>query len=66
MTSLYPNLDAAMAAQGVSIENLAETIGRSEEIVRLKLQGVQEWSLSEAVTICRYLQYHDLKHLFLR
>lgn len=66
MYSLYPNLNAAMEAHGVSIENLAKIIGRSEEIVRLKLRGVREWSLSEAVTICRYLQYHDLKKLFLR
>lgn len=66
MNSLYPNLDAAMTTRGVSIGSLAEILGRSEEIVHLKLRGVQEWSLLEAVTICRYLQYPDLKKLFLR
>ena len=66
MHSLYPNLDTEMETQGVSIRNLAEIIGRSEEIVNLKLKGIQEWSLFEAVTICRYLQYPDLKKLFLR
>lgn len=66
MDSLYPNLCAAMEKRGVSIGNLAEIIGRSEEIVHLKLKGVLEWSLSEAVTICRYLQYHDIKQLFLQ
>lgn len=66
MNSLYPYLDAAMVTRGVSIGDLAETIERSEEIVHLKLRGVCEWSLLEAVTICRYLQYPDLKKLFLR
>lgn len=66
MDSLYPNLNTAMEAHGLSIENLAKIIGRSEEIVRLKLQGVLEWTLTEAVEICRYLQYPDLKKLFLR
>lgn len=66
MDSLYPNLQAEMVTRGLSIGNLAEIIGRSEEIVHLKLRGVREWSLSEAVAICRYLQYHDLKKLFLR
>ena len=64
MHSLYPNLDAAMAARGVSIRNLAEIIGRSEDIVHLKLRVEQDWSLFEAVTICRYLQYPDIIKLF--
>ena len=66
MYSLYPNLGAAMEARGLSTRNLAEIIGRSEVIVHLKLIGLREWSLSEAVAICRYLQYPDLKKLFLR
>ena len=66
MTSLYPNLDAAMAAQKVTARDLGKAIGCSEEIVHLKLRGVREWSLLEAVTICRYLQYNDLKKLFLQ
>lgn len=66
MNSLYPNLDAAMAARGVSVWKLAEIVGRSEEIIHLKLRGVQDWTLSEALAICRYLQYPDFKKLFLR
>ena len=66
MDSLYPNLNESMTARGISIGNLAEIIGRSEEIVHLKLRGVRDWTLSEAVAICRYLQYPDLKKLFLR
>lgn len=66
MDSLYPILQVVMETQGVSIGAIAEVIGRSERIVRLKLSGVREWSLPEAVKICRYLQYHDLKKLFLR
>ena len=66
MDSLYPILQVVMETRGVSIGTIAEIIGRSERIVRLKLNGVREWTLAEAVEICRYLQYHDLKKLFLR
>ena len=66
MDSLFPNLHAALKKRGVSIKDLAEVIGRSEEIVHLKLRGVREWTLLEALEICRYLQYPDLKTLFLR
>ena len=66
MDSLYPNLSAAMAKRGITIGNLAEVIGRSEEIVHLKLRGVMDWTLLEALAICRYLHYPDLKKLFLR
>lgn len=64
MDSLYPNLDAAMEKHGITTKTIAEIICRSEEIVNLKLRGVMDWSLSEALAICRYLQYPDLKTLF--
>lgn len=66
MDSLFPNLRAAMARRGVSIKNLADAIGLSEEMVQLKIRGVREWTLKEALEICRYLQYSDFKTLFLR
>lgn len=66
MNSLYPNLQARMASRGVSVEAIADIIGRSEEIVCQKIEGIQEWTLTEAVTICRYLEHPDLRFLFLR
>ena len=66
MQTVYPNLWAAMTRRGVSVENIADAIGLSEESVHLKLEGVQDWRLSEALAICRYLQYPDLRSLFLR
>ena len=66
MDSLFPNLQAVMKQRGVSIKNLAEVIGHSEEIVHLKMRGVREWTLKEALEIARYLQYPDFKTLFLR
>lgn len=66
MNSLYPNLQAAIAARGASIKNIADAIGLSEEITDLKLRGVREWTLSEALAICRYLHYPDFRNLFLR
>ena len=64
MNSLFPNLQAAMEQRGASIKNLADVIGLSEEIVNLKMRGVREWTLSEALAICRYLKYPDFRKLF--
>ena len=66
MTTVYPNLQAAMSRRGVTIRDLAEIIDKSEEIVHLKLRGVREWTLPEALAICRYLNYPDFRKLFLR
>lgn len=66
MDSLFPNLQAAMKQRGASIKDLADVIGLSEEIVHLKMRGVRDWTLSEALAICRYLRYPDFRNLFLR
>lgn len=66
MDSLYPNLQAAMKQRGVSIKNLADLLGLSEEIIHLKMRGVRDWTLLEALAICRYLHYPDFRNLFLR
>jgi hypothetical protein len=66
MNVVYPNLHKAMLERGVTVNQIAEAVSLSEDIVHLKLLGVREWSLLEAVTICRLLQYSDLKQLFLR
>lgn len=66
MIVAYPNLQTAMDQRGVSVADLAKLIDRSEEIVHLKLRGVREWTLSEALAICRYFQYSDFRSLFLR
>ena len=66
MQCVYTNLSIAMREQDVSVKDLAVLIDKSEEIVCLKLQGIREWTLSEAIAISRYLQYPDFKKLFLR
>ena len=66
MDSLFPNLAAAMDRRGVSIKNLADAIEISEEVAHLKMRGVREWTLLEALAICRYLHYPDFRNLFLR
>ena len=66
MRTVYPNLWATMEQRGTSIKNIADLIGVSEEIVHLKLRGVRDWTLSEALAICRYLHYPDFRNLFLR
>lgn len=66
MNPLYPNLQARMANRGVTVEALAGIIGLSEDVVYKKLEGVLEWTLTEAVAICRFLEHPDLRVLFLR
>lgn len=66
MDSLFPTLQAAMEQRGASVKSLADAIGLSEEVVHLKLGGVLEWTLLEALAICRYLHYPDFRSLFLR
>lgn len=66
MDSLFPNLRAAMKQQGASIKDIADVIGLSEEIVHLKMRGVRDWTLLEALAICRCLRYRDFRNLFLR
>lgn len=66
MNSLYPTLEAVMEQRGASVKNLADVTGLSEEVVHLKMRGVREWRLSEAIAICRYLKYSDFRKLFLR
>ena len=66
MNSLFPNLQAAMKQREVSIKDLADVVGISEEIAQLKMSGVWEWKLTEALAICRYLHCYDFRNLFLR
>lgn len=66
MRTVYPNLQAALVDRGVTVSDLSKIIARSEEIIQLKLLGVREWTLLEAVTICRHLAYPDFRKLFLR
>jgi DNA-binding Xre family transcriptional regulator len=66
MNSLFPNLQAAMEQRGVSSKDIADVIGLSEEIVRLKMRGIRDWKLTEALAICRYLHHPDFHNLFLR
>lgn len=66
MNSLFPNLVAAMEQRGVSNKNLADAIGLSEDTVMFKMQGIMDWTLTEALALCNYLNYTDLRFLFLR
>jgi hypothetical protein len=54
-----------MDQQGVSTKALADAVGLSEKKINLKMEGVLDWALSEAIAVCRYLNYPDLKTLFL-
>ena len=66
MPTLYPNLKSMMRETGLTQEDLATITGRSVEDVSRKMDGTLEWSIYDAVLICRYLRYPDLRLLFVR
>lgn len=66
MATLYPNLTNAMVERGLTFDDLAVITGRTVEEVSRKMDGTHEWSVYDAVLICRYLRCSDLQTLFLR
>lgn len=66
MPALYPNLKSMMDENGLTYDDLAVITGRSVEDVFHKMDGTLEWSIYDAVLICRYLRYPDLRLLFVR
>ena len=63
----YNNLLAEMVRKDISREQIAETIERSYNQTRLKINGKHPLTLEEAVTIQEtHFPDIDLKHLFHR
>lgn len=66
MAPMYPVLFEVMRTRGVAAKDIADYINQTEETVCQKIEGTQEWTLNEAVAVCAYLHYPDIKLLFLQ
>jgi hypothetical protein len=64
--NLYPILRQEMNKMGITISCLASELNITEDILRDKFDGKAPWMLSEALKVCRLLNYSDIKLLFLQ
>lgn len=64
--TVYPTLTKEMEEHGLTTYEVADMIGDNVGSVSLKLQGVIEWTLREAIVLCHYFDYSDIRKLFLR
>ena len=48
------------------LSSLATALNITEDSVRSKFRGESPWMLSEALSICKILNYDDIKLLFLQ
>lgn len=64
MDSIYPILCQELDKTGITMSYLAVTLNITEDSVRSKLRGESPWMLSEAISICKLLNFSDIKLLF--
>lgn len=66
MDAIYPILCRELDRIGITLSYLAMALNITEDSVRSKLRGESPWMLSEALSICKILNYDDIKLLFLQ
>ena len=66
MNAIYPILCRELDRIGITLSYLAMALNITEDSVRSKLRGESPWMLSEALSICKILNYDDIKLLFLQ
>ena len=66
MDLIYPILCRELDRLGITIAYLATALNTTEESVRSKLRGESPWVLHEALSICKMLNFSDIKLLFLQ
>lgn len=66
MISNYPILCRELNRIGITTTYLATALNITEDSVCSKLQGESPWMLSEALSVCRLLNFPDIKLLFLQ
>ncbi len=64
--TIYPNLTRELKNRKIAVEALAQDLGLSRSAMYRRLNGSTEWTLSEVVSICQYLENFDINTLFLR
>ena len=66
MITVYPVLRQRMREHGISSKELAAVTGITRIAFQLKMWGIKQWSLCEAVRICCFFRTPDAEHLFVR
>ena len=66
MEFIYPILCQELDRNGITTSYLATTLNTTEDSIRSKLRGESHWILSEALSVCRLLNFSDIKLLFLQ
>ena len=66
MDVIYPILCQELDRIGITVSYLATALNTTEDSVRSKLRGESPWMLSEALSICKILDFNDIKLLFLQ
>lgn len=66
MDVIYPILCREIDRTGTPLSCLATALDITEDSVRSKLRGESPLMLSEALSICKILNYDDIKLLFLQ
>lgn len=66
MDLIYPILCQEIERIGITVSYLATALNITEDSVHSKLRGESPWMLSEALSICKLLNYDDIKLLFLQ
>lgn len=64
--TVYPTLVKEMEEHGLTADDIGDLIGDTGPAVKLRLQGVAEWTLTEAILLCHTFDYSDIRELFLR
>lgn len=61
---VYPVLSQRMKDHGMTFKELATLTDTNIITICLKMWGVKQWTLADAVTICCFFNTHDTEHLF--
>lgn len=66
MVVTYPILYREMNRIGITTLDLADAINTTEDTILNKLHGKAPWTLYEALTVCKILNFSDIKQLFIQ
>lgn len=66
MITLYPSLRQQMELHGVSAAELAAVAGVNVFVFYLKMYGIKQWTLAEALKISCFFRTPDIEQVFVR
>ena len=64
MQSIYPNLDKLMIDHNIDYTQLAKEVGLGNLAMYRRLKGIVNFSLPEALAVCRYFNNSNATEIF--